>query len=95
MDSRITGKHVEISPQIKLFIEKALERLEKFEHHIITCNVIVELNDKRYKVEVEIDVKKHRFTSSDESFDLTTSIDKAVNKMKSQLKKFEEKKHDR
>ncbi|MGE3062631.1 MAG: ribosome-associated translation inhibitor RaiA [bacterium] len=94
MDAKITGKHVEISPQIKLFIEKALERLEKFEHHIISCSVLVELNEKRYKVEVEIDVKKHRFTASDESFDLTTSVDKSVNKMKSQLKKFEEKKHE-
>lgn len=95
MDVKITGKHVEISPQIRIFIEKALERLEKFEHHMMNCEVIVELNEKRYKVEVEVDVKKHRFTSSDESFDLTTSIDEAVNRMKTQLKKFEEKKHDR
>jgi len=95
MDVKITGKHVEISPQIRIFIEKALERLEKFEHHMMNCEVIVELNEKRYKVEVEVDVKKHRFTSSDESFDLITSIDEAVNRMKTQLKKFEEKKHDR
>lgn len=94
MDIKITGKHVEISPQIKLFIEKSLERLEKFEHHIISCEIVIELNEKRYKVDVDVDVKKHRFTGSDESFDLTTSIDKSINKVKVQLKKYEEKKHD-
>ncbi|HAV93094.1 TPA: ribosome-associated translation inhibitor RaiA [candidate division WOR-3 bacterium] len=94
MNIKITGKHVEISPQIKLFIEKSLERLEKFEHHVLLCEMLIELNEKRYKVEIDVEVKKHRFTASDESFDVTTSIDKAVNKMKSQLKKFEEKKHE-
>ncbi|PIP13968.1 MAG: ribosomal subunit interface protein [bacterium (Candidatus Stahlbacteria) CG23_combo_of_CG06-09_8_20_14_all_34_7] len=94
MKIKITGKHVEISPQIKIFIEKSLEGLEKFEHHIISCEIVVELNEKRYTVEISIDVKNHRFTSSDESFDLTASIDKSINKIKAQLKKFEEKKHD-
>jgi len=94
MNIKITGKHVEISPQIKLFIEKSIERLEKFEHHVLSCEMLIELNEKRYKVEIDVEVKKHRFTASDESFDVTTSIDKAVNKMKSQLKKFEEKKHE-
>lgn len=95
MNIRITGKHLEISPEIKNFIEESIKHIEKFEHNVIDCNVVIELNSKRYKVEIDVDVKKHRFVSSDESFDLMTSIDKAIDKMKTQLKKFEEKKHDR
>lgn len=94
MNTRITGKHIEISPEIKGFIEKSLERIEKYENHILDCVVVVEANEKRYNVEIEIHVKKHVFTGSDESFDLTTSIDNAINKVKTQLKKFEEKKHE-
>lgn len=94
MNTRITGKHIEISPEIRSFIEKSLERIEKYENHILDCVVVIEANEKRYNVEIEIHVKKHVFTGSDESFDLTTSIDNAINKVKTQLKKFEEKKHE-
>lgn len=94
MKTRITGKHLEISPEIKTFIEDTLSKLEKYEDHILDSTVIIEHNDKRYKVEVEVHVKKHVFTASDESYDLTTSIDNAVNKVKKQLKKFEEKLHE-
>uniref|UniRef100_A0A7C3N5X7 Ribosome-associated translation inhibitor RaiA n=1 Tax=candidate division WOR-3 bacterium TaxID=2052148 RepID=A0A7C3N5X7_UNCW3 len=95
MNIKITGKHLEISPEIKNFIEESLKHIEKFEHNVMDCEVIIELNGRRYKVEIDVDVKKHRFVSSDESYDLMTSIDKAIDKMKTQLKKFEEKKHDR
>jgi len=94
MKTRITGKHIEISPEIKSFIEKSLERIEKYEDHILDCTVLIEANEKRYNIEIEIMVKKHVFAASDESFDLTTSIDNAINKVKTQLKKFEEKKHE-
>ncbi|HAF08146.1 MAG: ribosome-associated translation inhibitor RaiA [bacterium] len=95
MNIKITGKHLEISPEIKNFIDESLKNIEKFERNIIDCEVLIELNGRRYKVEIDVDVKKHRFVSSDESYDLMTSIDKAIDKMKTQLKKFEEKKHVR
>ncbi len=94
MKTRITGKHLEISPEIKTFIEDTLSKLEKYEDSILNSSVIIEHNDKRYRVEVEVHVKKHVFSASDESYDLTTSIDDAVNKVKKQLIKFEEKIHE-
>lgn len=95
MNIKITGRHLEISPEIKTFIENSLKVLEKFEHNIFDANFTIELNGKRYKVELEVNTKKHRFTSSDESYELMTSIDRVIDKMKTQLKKYEEKKHDR
>ncbi len=94
MDIKITGKHVEISSEIKSFIEKEFSKLEKFEKNIMNSKVIVSLNDKRYHVEMVISAKKHTFTSSDESFELMTSLDNAFNKLKKQLIKFEKKIHE-
>ncbi len=94
MDIKITGKHIDISPEIKSFIEKEMSKLEKYDKHILNASCVIELNEKRYNVEMEMHIKKHVFTSSDESYDLMSSIDNAVNKLKKQLKKYEEKKHE-
>ncbi len=94
MKATITGKHIDISPEIKSYIEEEIVQLEKYERNILSGKAIIELNDKRYKVEMEICVKKHVFTASDESFELIPSIDNTFKKIKSQLIKYEKKIHD-
>lgn len=94
MKVTITGKHIEISPEIKQYIENEIEQLEKYDKNIMNANAIIERNDKRYNVEMEISVKKHTFTASDEDFELIPSIDNTFKKLKTQLIKYEKKLHD-
>lgn len=94
MKVTITGKHIDISPEIKKYIEDELYQLEKYEKHILNAKAVIERNDKRYHIEMEIAVKKHQFTASDEDFELIPSIDNTFKKLKSQLIKYEKKLHD-
>ncbi|MFO8062871.1 MAG: ribosome-associated translation inhibitor RaiA [bacterium] len=94
MNVNITGKHYDLTPEIKSYIEEEMDKLEKYEKNILDSSFTIALNDKRYFVEGNIHVKKHRFYASDESFDLITSIDSTIRKLKKQLVKYEKKIHE-
>ncbi|OGC75532.1 MAG: ribosomal subunit interface protein [candidate division Zixibacteria bacterium RBG_16_40_9] len=91
MQIRITSRHFQLIDALKEFAEKEITQLEKYFDSIIDCNLI--LDTERYKQVAELRVKVYGtvLNSKVKSEDMKVSIEKAVEKVATQLKKHSSK----
>lgn len=91
MKIRITSRHQKLSPSLKSYIEEKLERLEKYYDRIIDCEVIMESEKTRESVDVKLKVYGTMLHVKVKDVDVTKAIDKTMDKLEVQLKKFKAK----
>ncbi len=94
MAVKITGHHVEMTEQLKDYIEKELSRLDKFFDGIINTEVILRQDTKRNhlkEAEIILSVYEHRLTAKATDADVLKAFDKSLTKVERQLIKFKDK----
>lgn len=91
MQIRITARHFQLTDALKEYAEREISQLEKFFDNIIDCHLI--LGTERYKQVAELMLKVYGtvLTSKVKSEDMKVSIEKAVEKVGRQLKKYSSK----
>ena len=91
MQIRMRGRHFQLTEALKEYAEKEISQLEKFFEPIIDCNLI--LDTERYKqvAELRVNVYGTVITATAKSDDMKVSIEKAVEKVARQLKKYSSK----
>ncbi len=87
----ITSRNVEITPEMKSYIEKRLKKMERLSDKINKAEVIIEEQRGRYRCEFLLDVNRKFLKAQSISNDFFYAIDELKDKMERQLKKFEEK----
>ena len=91
MKFQITTKNVELTDGLKDYIQKRLSGLERYSNHIMDGEIIFEEIRGRYKIEVILRVKGTTLTAAGQSKDPREAVDKVKDKIKVQLRKYEEK----
>ena len=86
-----TGRGVEIEDRIKEFTHGKLERLKKHFDEIHDLTVILSTEKYRHKAEINFLSQKRSFHGAEESSDMYQSIDRAIDKVETQVKKFKQK----
>ena len=86
----ITGRHLEITEQIKTYVEKKMQRLEKYFNHILEAHVILTIEKHRQIAEVNIDANGLKIASQEETTDIFASIDNVVDKLERKLNRYKE-----
>ncbi len=87
----ITGRHIEITEAIRAYAEKRVEKLKKYSDGLFDVHVIMEVGKKGQSVEITLSGAGCNLNSKETTADMYESIDKAVDKMESQIKKHREK----
>jgi len=95
MEKRITARHFELTQELKDFADKQMDRLEKYFNQIIDAHLVLELEKSRQTAELNVKVYGTVLTSKNNSFDMYESVEKVVDKMESQIKKYKSKLKDR
>lgn len=91
MEITFTGRHQEMTENIKEYFSEKLERIVKNIPKVGGVHVIVDLERFQYKVEVVIHVSHTDIRAAEKTDDLMASFDKVVDKLQRQLKKYKEK----
>jgi len=91
MKFQMTTKNVELTDGLKDYIEKRLGGLDRYSNHIMDGEIIFEEMRGRYKVEVILRVKGSTLTAVGQSKDPHEAVDRVKDKIKVQLRKYEEK----
>ena len=100
MPLQITGRHVDVTARQRAYIEKKIARLRKHFEKIDEMAVTIAVENRDHVVEISFRAGSiHAFTKSSDQ-DALAAIDKAVNKIESQIarakdKRFGNKKHPR
>lgn len=93
MNIVITGKELKATEAIKEYVEKKLERIERyFEGEEINASVTIKSQREMQIAEMQISVKGYSIRAVTETKDLYASIDKNIDILEGQIRKIKTKK---
>jgi putative sigma-54 modulation protein len=88
MNTKVTARHFELTPEIKNLAEDNFDALLKYFDHIISCHLILDVEKHRKLAELQIKVFGQTLRATGETDDMYVSIESAFDKARSQLKKY-------
>lgn len=93
MNIKVTGKDIKITEAINEYVEKKLERIEKyFEGEDINAMVTVKAEKNSQIAEMQINTKFDMFRAVTEHADLYAALDKDIDILEGQIRKYKTKK---
>ena len=93
MNIVITGKEVKATEAIKEYVERKLERIERyFEGEEINASVTIKSQREMQIAEMQVSVKGYSIRAVTETKDLYASIDKDIDILEGQIRKIKTKK---
>lgn len=91
MQLHFTGRHLDITPALKTFAEKKMQRLKRRQNNITHINLIFQKERERYIAEATLRTAKFETHATAEATDLYAAIDELVDKLLGQITKQKEK----
>lgn len=91
---QITGRHVEVTDAMKNYAMEKAAKIEKFSDRIVDINIILEIQKLDRRAEIILKAGHTKIVGVGSSTDMYVSIDKAVDKIESQLRRYNKKLHD-
>jgi len=88
MLKKITARHFDLTANIKEKAEEEMERLTRFFDNIVSAELILDKEKHRQLAELKINVYNQTISGSADTDNLYNSIEVAVDKTISQLKKY-------
>lgn len=88
MQTVITARHLDIDESLKDYINNRLSRLERYSLKISKVHVILSIERYRYIAEVVLLAKLKPIIVKEESKDLFSSVELALDKIEGRLKKY-------
>lgn len=90
MDINITGRNIELDEDLKTYIHKRIDKLEKLYRRIYKCEVILEEEKIRQNAEIIMYLKRNKIVAKESSPDIYASIDNASENIKKQLRRLKD-----
>ena len=95
MQITFTGRHVQITDDIRSFVEKRARKLEGVFNFLDELQVVIEQEKTRFFTEVTLSARKATFHARIETHDVFESLDTALNRIESQVRRHKERMKDR
>jgi putative sigma-54 modulation protein len=97
VEIKISTRHGHVSESTRAKITEKLERLGRFFERLTAIEVTIDLERRDVpKVDLKVSAEhKHDFVAADAAEELMTSIDKVVDKMEQQLRKYKQRVQER
>jgi putative sigma-54 modulation protein len=91
MPVRITGRHLEVTSDIRDYIEKKLPRFERYTDRIQSVEFVIDKQRYQHQTEVRLKAGPVTVTAKADDADLMTALDMLADKLERQLAKNFEK----
>jgi putative sigma-54 modulation protein len=89
MKIKISGRHTDTSPALREYVIEKTEALNRFFDRIVSVDVVLSVEKERRIADFHAHlVNRKRINAHEESSDMYASIDKAVDRLKRQLVKY-------
>lgn len=86
----VTGRDVQVTEAMKNYAIEKLSKMERFNTRIIDVTVTMDIQKLDHRVDIVMKVDHVKVRSEAVSTDMYASIDKAVDKLQSQLRKYKD-----
>ena len=95
MQTSITARHFELTDQLKDYINRKAEKLERYSHYIMNMELILTKGSPLEEVEGKVHLKHELLTAKAQSKDLLLGISEVVDRLLTQMKRHDERMQDR
>jgi putative sigma-54 modulation protein len=87
----VTGRHIEVTPALKGYAEKKIQRFDRYLSNIAEAIVTITVEKYRHKAEVLLKVNGVLIQAEGITGDVYSSLDEVAEKLERQIKKYKEK----
>lgn len=94
MNLNITGRHVEVTPAIRDYVNTKLDRVIRHFDNVTSAAVILSVEKLQQKAEVTLHVRGKDIFVESEDTDLYAAIDAMADKLDRQVQKYKQKMAD-
>jgi len=84
----VTGRHLHVTEAMKAYAQEKLSKLERVGNRIIDINVIMDIQKLDHRVDIIMKYGHTLIKSHGSSTDMYVSIDQAIDKLTTQLRKY-------
>jgi len=95
MKVKITARHFELTDELKNHVNEEVDKLTRFFDNIISANAVLTVEGYRHMAEISLKVYGSTLTGTGESDQMNISIEQAIDKLSTQLKKYKGKLKDK
>lgn len=95
MELNIAARNFHLNDTLQQYAQKKMSKLERFSHHIVNGDLILEKDKSISIVELNLSVKHSVITSKVKDHDIYFGISEAFKKIERQLIKYEQKFRER
>lgn len=93
-DIQVTGRHIEVTDAMKAYAIDKVSKIERFINQIIDVSVIMDIQKLQHRVDILMNVGHFKINSHATSSDMYSAIDKVIDKLEAQLRKYKSKIQD-
>lgn len=83
-----TGRHLQVTDAMKAYAEEKLAKLDRFHDRIIDVVVTMDIQRQDHRVDIQLKVNNIKIKSQAVTTDMYASIDQAVHRLASQLRRY-------
>jgi putative sigma-54 modulation protein len=94
MQLNLTGHHVEVTPALKGYVEKKLDRVVRHSDHVLDVNCILTVEKLQHKAEATVFLNGSKLYADAVDSDMYAAIDALADKLDRGVKKHKEKLND-
>jgi len=87
----VTGRHFEVTPELRAHLDVRLNRMHRYLDRLQSAHVIVSAEKHRYGAEILLRADGHEFASKDIADDVYSALDRVVDKIDVQIRRFKDK----
>jgi len=84
----LTARHLELTDALKSYVEEKIRRIERYTMNPITAMVTLMIQRYHHIVDISLNIHGAYIQAKGESNEMYNSIDKAVDKIERQMKKY-------
>ncbi len=90
MQVSVTGRHYEVTPALRTYLDARLERLRRYDDNIHSAHVTLSTEKHLNRAEFVVRTDGKEFTSKDTSEDMYSAVDRVCDKIEKQLRKHKD-----
>lgn len=94
MQLSLSGHHVEITPALRAYVERKLERISRHFEQVIDVHCVLTVEKLRHKAEATLHVSGNAMHADATNGDMYAAIDLLTDKLDRAVMKYKEKRKD-
>lgn len=90
----VTGRHISVTEPMKAYALDKILKIERFTNRIIDVNITMDVQKLEQKVDIVVKIDHTKIKTSASTENMYASIDKAVDRLQEQLRRYRGRLHD-